>query len=249
MINHINKILNIYTYQNDKSNWSNTSSRNINIMSYQLDGRYDHTFDFGRLEVKKDHIFNISPSDSYTVHKIESGKSICVTFTSDVPLKTELFDCSNNPRFAVLFKKLLTYRSLGIESNYYMALSIIYEILYLINKKNSSSVSTDASRYGFTQTLEYIHNNFYDSKLETTEFIEKSGLCDKYFRETFKKLYGSTPTQYLINLRLNEAAKLLSQGILSVTEVAETVGFTDVYYFSRLFKKKFSVSPSKFILS
>ncbi len=246
MTNHIIKLLNIYTYQADKAYWTNTLSSHINIISYQLDGRYDHTFDFGTLEVKKDHIFNIGPCDSYSVKRIEKGSSICVTFTSDVPIKTQLMDCTNDPRFSILFKKLLTYRSIGIESNYYMALSIIYEILHLLNKKESFEPLSPHTNSAIAETHNFLLNNFYNNEIDLTQFYEKSGLSDKYFRESFKKLYGLSPTQFLINLRLNEAAKLLSQGVFTVTEVAQTVGFSDVYYFSRLFKKKFGIPPSKF---
>lgn len=246
MINHITKIHNIYTYQNDKSGWTNAMQRNINIMSYQLDGQYDHAFDFGTLKVKENCIFNISAVDAYSVRKVKSGTSICVTFTSDVPIKTQLINCESDPRFSVLFRKLLNYRSIRTENNYYKALSIIYEILSLINQKTASDVLSTPKHDIFAKTHEYLLNNYYNCEINLSNFSKESGLSDKYFRESFKKLYGSTPTQFLINLRLKEAAKLLSQGLLSVGEVAENVGFTDVYYFSKLFKKKFSVPPSKF---
>ena len=246
---HITKILNLYMYQNEKSSWTNPAPRKVSILSYQLDGQYDHLFDFGTLKVKSNHIFNISPHDTYAVRRIEKGTSICVTFVSDPPLQTELIDCNDDPRFAILFRKLLTYRNIGIESNYYMALSIIYEIIGLIEKQKASEYLPIAMKNHFSEVHDYLLNHFYDSNLDLTAFPKKFGLSDKYFREKFRSLYGSTPTQYLISLRLNEAAKLLSEGFLSISEVAETVGIPDVYYFSRLFKKKFSVSPSQFSVS
>ena len=55
-----------------------------------------------------------------------------------------------------------------------------------------------------------------------------------------------TPTQYLIDLRLRTAAELLSQGGMGVSEAAQTAGFSDVYYFSKLFKQHFSCTPRDF---
>ncbi len=246
MLNHITELISIYTYQSDKSAWHNVLPDNINIISYQLDGSYDHFFEFGKLGVKEDHIFNIAPNMPYSVQRVKKGTSVCVSFTSDRPIKTELIDCSGDPRFSILFHKLLNYKSLGIKSNYYTALSIIYEIMSLMEEKSSGNVQNFYHRNIFSETYDFLLSNFSDSNLNVSEFSKKSGLSDKYFRETFKKIYGSTPTQLLINLRLNEAAKLLSVGYLSITQVAEAVGFNDVYYFSRLFKKKFSVSPSQF---
>ena len=78
---------------------------------------------------------------------------------------------------------------------------------------------------------------------------ELSAMCEitpKHFRNQFKKLYGTTPTQYVIDLRLNKAAELLIEGGFSVGEAAEMVGFSDIYYFSKLFKKRFLCVPSEF---
>ena len=242
---NIIKLLSIYTYTTDKTTWSSTLPDNVNIISYQLDGRYDHTFSFGKLEVKKDHVFNISSKETYSVQRIKKGSSICVTFTSNIPIKTQLIDCSNDPRYAVLFRKLLTYKSIGIKSNYYMALSIIYEIFSLLNKNSADEAKSSVPPI-FAEAHDYLLENFYDVNVNLNALSKNSGLSDKYFRETFKKLYGSTPTQFLINLRLNEAAKLLSLKFMTVSEVAEAVGIPDVYYFSRLFKKKFGTSPGKY---
>ena len=63
------------------------------------------------LEVKKDHVFTINPSDTYLVKQISPGLSICLAFTSDTPIATELIDCSNDPRFYHLFKKILQYKT------------------------------------------------------------------------------------------------------------------------------------------
>ena len=90
-------------------------------------------------------------------------------------------------------------------------------------------------------------NNFSDPALDTSVFAGKYGFSGKYFRERFRELFGSTPTQYLITLRLNEAARLLSNGTHNVKQAALAAGFSDIYYFGRLFKKRFKCPPSNFI--
>lgn len=56
----------------------------------------------------------------------------------------------------------------------------------------------------------------------------------------------SESAELLIGLRLNEAARLLSSGTHNVKQAAEAVGILDIYYFSRLFKKRFLCPPSNF---
>ena len=243
---HICNLLSVYTFQKNVASWCNNAPRQINIVSYQVEGQYDHFFSAGVLQVKKDHIFTISPNDTYAVQQVMPGHSICVVFTSDNPIQTELIDCANDPRAAILFKKLLQYKNLNEESTYYMALSIAYEIVALIAEKRNMQYSQVAKNLPFVAVREHLVQNFSDAALNVKSLCAQYNFSDKYFREHFRALFGSTPTQYLIGLRLEEAARLLSSGTHSVSEVAEAVGFSDIYYFSRLFKKRFWCSPSRF---
>ena len=246
MVNHVLELRNIYTYQNDRESWTTLGNRKVNIMSYQLSGRYEHRFGSALLDVKPNHVFNIGAQEAYSVKRIEKGTSVCFTFVSETPIQTELIDCTDDPRLALLFKKLLTYRNVSLKTNYCMALSVIYEIMSLLEEKRAPQYVPSSKKSSFSEVRDYLMNHFYDSRLDLASFHQKMGISDRYFREEFRKLYGSTPTQYLISLRMNEAAKLLSEGVLNVSEIAETVGIPDVYYFGRLFKKKFSVSPGRF---
>jgi AraC-like DNA-binding protein len=63
------------------------------------------------------------------------------------------------------------------------------------------------------------------------------------FRKAFKNITGESPNQYHLNLRLNRAKDLLLTTNLNINEVAYQTGFESVFYFSKLFKKKNSISP------
>lgn len=62
----------------------------------------------------------------------------------------------------------------------------------------------------------------------------------------FKKHVGTSPIDYLIKIRMSEAALILSRLNLNVSEVAEKVGYEDPFYFSKLFKKYSAKSPLKY---
>lgn len=66
------------------------------------------------------------------------------------------------------------------------------------------------------------------------------------FRKLFKAFTGQSPNQYHLNLKLEKARELLLSTTLSVSEIAYQIGFESVFYFSRLFKKKYDVSPKLF---
>jgi len=67
-----------------------------------------------------------------------------------------------------------------------------------------------------------------------------------YISKIFKEETGSSPIQYLIEIRLEKAKSLLVSSSLPIQEIAEAVGYKDAYYFSKLFKKYYDLSPSAY---
>jgi AraC-like DNA-binding protein len=66
-----------------------------------------------------------------------------------------------------------------------------------------------------------------------------------WFRHTFTAHTGLGPHQYLLELRLVRARSLLAETDLSVKEIATQTGFEDEFYFSRLLRQKFGITPSQ----
>lgn len=69
------------------------------------------------------------------------------------------------------------------------------------------------------------------------------GLSYKYLNELFQRETGMTALRYHTGLRMNEAARLLRETSLSVTEIGERLGYVNVFYFSNVFKKVNGVPP------
>jgi AraC-like DNA-binding protein len=67
-----------------------------------------------------------------------------------------------------------------------------------------------------------------------------------WFIRSFKEYTGSTPTQYILSLRISNAQTLLGSTNYNITEIAEIVGYDNPLYFSRLFRKQSGMSPSEF---
>ena len=71
-------------------------------------------------------------------------------------------------------------------------------------------------------------------------------LSYKRIAAVFKQEKGITMQQYHTELRINEAKRLLRSTLMSVSEIGESVGFTDALYFSRCFRKSTGYSPSEY---
>ncbi|MDD3744105.1 MAG: helix-turn-helix domain-containing protein [Lentimicrobiaceae bacterium] len=93
-----------------------------------------------------------------------------------------------------------------------------------------------------------ILNNITNPDFFLKPLLARTGYCPDYFRQLFKQETGYCPTEYLINHRIAYAQKLLSQRHITgytIKEIALYSGFSDPYYFSRVFRKKTGKSPSE----
>ncbi|MCL2373396.1 MAG: AraC family transcriptional regulator [Defluviitaleaceae bacterium] len=84
----------------------------------------------------------------------------------------------------------------------------------------------------------------FQEPLTISEVAEAVSLNPIYFGALFKKETHTTFRDYLNRIRLNQAEDMLHTGKYNVTEVANSCGFTDVFYFSRLFKRYKGIPPS-----
>ena len=78
------------------------------------------------------------------------------------------------------------------------------------------------------------------------ELSSRSGLSGSYFRMLFKQMTGCTPVQFQNRLRIEKAKDLILSGSCNVPAAARAVGFSDVFYFSRMFKKLTGKNPSEY---
>lgn len=91
-----------------------------------------------------------------------------------------------------------------------------------------------------------IVQNFANPNYELDELLRSAPYCYDYLCRLFRQEMHTTPHKYLANLRLQTAADILRAGSSSITETARMCGYHDPLYFSRMFKKKFGVSPREY---
>ncbi len=93
--------------------------------------------------------------------------------------------------------------------------------------------------------MDYIHEN-YASSITNAEIGIKFGFHPNYISDMVKMNTGMPLHKYLIHVKISHAVDCLDAGRLSVGEVAEKCGFSDIYYFSRYFKKIMGMTPTEY---
>ena len=94
-----------------------------------------------------------------------------------------------------------------------------------------------------SEIAQSIAQNYTNPNYELDVQLRSAPYCYDYLCRLFRQEMHTTPHKYLSDLRLQSAAEKLRQGTVNITEVAHLCGHSDPLYFSRMFKKKYGVSP------
>ena len=104
----------------------------------------------------------------------------------------------------------------------------------------------DADRNtGVRRALEIIHANYCSPGLSLSSVAEALHYSPSYLSRAFARELGTPLVNYINNLRLDDARRLLREGAYYVYEVAELVGFSSYNYFSKLYSRRFGSSPGR----
>ncbi len=125
--------------------------------------------------------------------------------------------------------------------------AIFTEILTLLFQFTQREQYSYSSVRIIDKVISYMIEN-HSGNLTLTELSEYAGVSSSYLGFLFRSVTGRSPIDYLIEIRINMAKNLLKDG-LSVTETSSLVGFNDIYYFSRAFRKREGICPSKYASS
>lgn len=144
----------------------------------------------------------------------------------------ELFDSDD--------RSLTTINELRLLAQLYQLLASLLEEFPPINQDDGQQIEN----YN-RQVLKIIHSQ-YDQPLKVSEIAKKLNLNRSYLYKIFKERTGYSIKEYLLKVRMEKGASLLKKTNLTITEIAHSVGFTDVLAFSKVFKKYFKKNPSCF---
>lgn len=124
------------------------------------------------------------------------------------------------------------------------ALPHLIELLYLICD-NADEPHRNEMNEEISRALFYIQTN-YNKHISLDELASVTGYSKSRFSHLFAEETHTTPKSYQNALRLNAAREMLLSTDKSVSEICYLCGFNDLFYFSKLFKQKYGVAPTKY---
>lgn len=140
-----------------------------------------------------------------------------------------------------LFQRILfEYTTEGVTD---VAQAYTKTFLCLVNRALSSGATIEYDAVG--KAVQYIHAN-HDRPIGLEELAAVACVTKSHLDHRFRAKLKTSPLRYIREVRLDSAKRLLATTNVPVQEIAAQVGFTDPYYFSRVFKRAMGSSPTAF---
>ncbi|HTG68096.1 MAG TPA: AraC family transcriptional regulator [Candidatus Udaeobacter sp.] len=117
----------------------------------------------------------------------------------------------------------------------------VYELLQQLQEQGGETSKPDL----VNQAIRFMEER-YTEPITLNALAAMVDSSERQLQRLFKAKFHVGPMEYLIQMRLDKAKALLQQTDASIKQIAEAVGYSDSYYFSRMFKKYIGLSPSVF---
>lgn len=212
-----------------------------------------YTFESTSITVSGGQLIYIPKGSSYSIKPLNESKNNALAYAINFEILEEgvyspiCIDFKNESDILSLFIKIIKTNREKLHSYHENSFSYLYKILSKIHKTiHLQNYTNNREKCIIQPAIQYIKSNYTTQTFSIKELANICKVSDTYFRQIFKKIYGTTPAKYIQILRLSYAKELLSSNSTSITDIVFTCGFNDVSYFSRAFKEQYGLSPRAF---
>ncbi|MBR2944829.1 MAG: helix-turn-helix transcriptional regulator [Clostridia bacterium] len=121
-------------------------------------------------------------------------------------------------------------------------LAILLERLFI---EAGRAIKNHSKNVPLSKSIRFLNENFTE-QVSIPELAKLEAMCLTVYNKSFKRQTGTTPSKYIIELRMRMAIHLLETSNLSIREISSTCGYPNFNFFARLFKRHTGLSPSKY---
>lgn len=211
------------------------------------------------------HTYQLSAGDSFLVYpntevtyyadELEPWEYAWVGFTgSDASIILKATDFSiehpiiqNTPTGEAIHRQLLhVYDARGNEFEHVVEMTgRLYTTLALFMHASTKSEGQNSANSYVQKGIEFISSH-YSYPITVEDIADYVGVSRSHLFRSFETVLSVSPKEYLTDFRMKQACYLLEHSNLSVTAIANSVGFDNSLYFSKTFHKRKGLSPTEF---
>lgn len=231
--------------------------RSYHLIHFVLNGK-------GKLHINE-HVFQLSKGDAFIIpagkvayYEASKEDPWCYAWISFLGISSQSYvyqlmtssddiymihNLDTEKYRAAIFEILTLKRN--TTSEYFKANSLLFLIMSFLFE----DLSFDEKSWGkdsIANEVKFYLDINYAEKLKLKDVAKLFGVHPNYLTRLFHHKYGISPKQYLMDLKLKKACRLLTTTELPISVISSSLGFDDPLAFSRIFKKAYSQSPSEY---
>lgn len=236
----VTKINNVLTIQHSGRSQLQMYDRQWYGLSFALSGQITYEHNGKKYVSDKSCAIILPKGETYTLYREMEGlfpliNFECTNFPYDTFIQIPL---ENTKYLKACFDEMQNLFLSG--RNKAKLMSKFYDIIdYLANQSNTELKA-------LSKAITYIEEN-YHTDITNSTLAKECLISEEYFRKLFKKKYGISPKQYIVNIRISKAKQMLTEGIYKINAISEKCGFSNPYHFCRFFKQKVGMTPSEYM--
>jgi len=219
------------------------------MLIYHESARVRYRFGDASFEADPGSVLFFPHQSEATYEVLQAGSAVCIRY------RAQATESPNRPMLLTTYApKQLKDRFLHFANeaaspsigHEIAMLAHFYGILYDLNRNTAEGNRRILQEDRIRPSVAYLEHRYADRALSMKQIAALSGVSETYFRQLFERLNGCTPMQYVTELRLRHAARLLEETELSMDTIRGESGFGDAGHFVRCFRKHFGVSPEEY---
>ena len=175
---------------------------------------------------------------SYTIRGDADGLFPVINFDCKEPLSDRIEVIDTNVQDSLL-RDFEQIKQLSLQDG---SRAKIFSLFYdMLSKIGASKISGE-----LIPAISYINLNYNNPHITNASIASECRISEVYFRKLFRSQFGISPKQYIIDMRIEHARQLLSEGVLKISAISEECGFASPYHFCRAFKQHTGITASEY---
>lgn len=222
--------------------------RNSHGLVFFTEGQTGFFFDGNYVEATQGSLLYLPKGVAYSFKREHSAT--CIRFNFDVLYNCDYpFFCRTYTNVSYLKELFLNMVRAGKASEAERDSILMvnaYKIISFVQANENVAYFSSQQFNKISESVRYIEDHFCDPDLSTPKLAKQCSISERYYTMLFNMFFMCSPKQYILNLKIDLAKKLLCSTDRYINEIASACGFSDVYYFCKTFKKHTNMTPSEY---
>ncbi|GGD46985.1 helix-turn-helix domain-containing protein [Paenibacillus nasutitermitis] len=224
-------------------------------LHFVMDGQVELHYSNQHIVLEKGDVFAMFPGIVYRYLRSKNATNLQMAWVSfDGPQAGELMQQCGftagtsygrqvmNAELEYVLRQIQTHPSYDARRQVEL-ISLLYRLFSLMIRTNPS-IKPVGQDVWLSSSIAYMHTHYME-RISVQDVANYASVHRGYFSKVFAERTGLSPVKYLQKLRMEKATELLRAGVLTIEEVALTLGYLDSYSFTHAFSKYYGMPPGQ----